>query len=161
MKDRLTLKEIADTVCAATGLDIRSPRRRKYEYYARMIYYKIARTETKNNLEKIAKEVNRTHVMVLHALDKFDNDIIMDNNKKIYDSVLWGLGLEKQDDKKEVERITNLELLQLSVLRELKELSYTQLSEFNETRLKPYKKALQSRVMPKVIIEEQGAMLNR
>ena len=163
MENRLTLKDIADTVCAATGLDIRIKRKQNQDYFARMIYFKIARTNTFESLHRIGAEVNRDHATVMHGLKKFDVDIKLGQNSKLYNYVLRELDLDVKETisiKEEVET-TNLELLQLSVLRALKELSYTQLSEFNETRLKPFKKALESRIQPKVIVKVAGAMLNK
>ena len=160
MGTKIELKDIADSIHALSGLDIRLRTRKRQYFYGRMVYCKIAREYTYNTLESIGKEVGIKHDTTIHCLKRFEQDIYNQNNKKLYDSVLWELGLKKQEDDKEILKPTNLELLQLSVLRELKELSYAQLSEFHETRLKPYKKALESRVMPKVIIEEQGAMLN-
>ena len=163
MRDRLTLKEIADTVAAASGLDIRTNRKRNEEYFARMIYCRIASSETLESLERIGKEVNRNHATMIHALRKFNTDIKVGHNAELYNYVLKELDLEVKDTPSITEDVqnTNLELLRLSVFRALKELSYSELSEFNETRLKPFKKALESRIQPKLIVKVAGAMLNR
>ena len=49
----------------------------------------------------------------------------------------------------------------IPVLRELKDMSDTDISDFVETRLKPYIRAIHSRVYHKEIVEVQGALINR
>ena len=161
MRDRLTLKEIADTVAAASGLDIRTNRKRNEEYFARMIYCKIASSETLESLERIGKEVNRNHATMIHALRKFNTDIKVGHNAELYNYVLKELDLEVKDTPSIAEDVqnTNLELLRLSVFRALKELSYSELSEFNETRLKPYIKSIKTRNYIIYKPEPQGALL--
>jgi hypothetical protein len=159
MTNRPTLTEIADIVCAVTGLDIRLRTRKEDYVFGRMIYAKIARENTIQNLNHIGKEVGVKHDTVIYYISEFDKIIDTGCNIKIYDCVLAELGIVKEVKEEVV--TTDLNLLQLKVLSDLKQLSHSELSEFYETRLKPFKKALESRVMPKVIIEEQGAMLNK
>ena len=49
----------------------------------------------------------------------------------------------------------------IPIIRDLKDMSDIQLSEFHETRLKPYKRALESRIIPKKIEKVYGALLNQ
>jgi hypothetical protein len=157
MKDRLTLKEIADMTCAVTGIDIRERTRKQQYFFGRMIYCTIAREHTFQTLEKIGAEVGIKHDTTIYTLRRFKEDVDTRNNKKMFNRVLFELDLDSTGIQEE--KPTNLDLLQLSVFRDLKEFNYTQLSEFNETRLKPFKNALKSRVLPKVILEVAGARL--
>jgi len=161
----LTLKDIFEVVCSATGLDISSNCRRSEYVYSRMVYYKIARANTNRKLSPIGEMVNRSHAQVLHGLKRWQFDVLEDNNEQLYLYCLEILGLKTDTEKilSEIERkkIANLDSLQLSVLRELKELSYTELLEFMETRLKPYKNGLRSRIEYKTIPHVSGALINR
>jgi hypothetical protein len=156
--NKLKLKDIADAVCDATGLDIRFRTRKQEHVFARIVYAKIARTNTLESLEKIGKEIGVKHDTTLYYIKRFDEDLNFGINKKTYEFVLNELGIYTEEARKEI-KDTNLDSLQLSVLRDLKELRYDELLEFNETRLKPFKKALESRIKPKEIIEVAGAML--
>lgn len=62
---------------------------------------------------------------------------------------------------KELEKRPKIDGLIREVLIDLNKLSDTQLSEFVETRLKPFKMMLENRKYNKVIPKIQGALLNR
>ena len=134
----LTLKKIADTVCVATGLDIRIKRRDHQRCFARMIYYKVARDNTYESSYRIGDEVNHDHATVMFWLKKFDSDVKLGQNASLYRHVLRELGLDIKT--KENFGTKTSELLRLTILESLKDFNYSQLSEFNKTRLEPFKK---------------------
>jgi len=71
------------------------------------------------------------------------------------------LKLTKYSLKKSNLKRDGLEERFVDMFADLKTLSDDDLLEFYETRLKPYKKALESRVVPKKIDRVYGALLNQ
>ena len=71
------------------------------------------------------------------------------------------LKLTKYDLKKSNLKRDGLEERFTEVFADLKTLTDDQLSEFYQTRLKPYKRALESRIAPKKIEKVYGALLNQ
>ena len=71
------------------------------------------------------------------------------------------LKLTKYSLKKSNLKRDGLEERFVDMFADLKTLTDEQLSEFYETRLKPYKRALESRIVPKKIEKVYGALLNQ
>jgi len=160
---RLKLKQIADVVSEVWEVDIRSKRRDSWSFLARQCYYHIAKKYLFFTVVKLAKEVNRTHGTLINALNKFERDFKEPLHSKLYDQCLSELGIKPKTEEvhvveKKEESFTGV---MLDVLRDLKQLSDGQLSEFHETRLKPFKKTLESRIKPIEVAEVCGAIIKR
>ena len=127
------VSRIEKIVKTVTGRDLRSKVRYHKNVMARSIFYKIAydylcrcgvRIGAKNY---VAKYMNKNHATALHAMNNFDEDILLSPlNKKMYDTcveVFGSLGdIYKSIDKRDLEiddlknKITDLQL-QLSSVR--------------------------------------------
>ena len=127
------VSRIEKIVKTVTGRDLRSKLRDHKNVMARSIFYKIAydylcicgvRVGAKNY---VAKYMNKNHATALHAMNNFDEDILLSPlNKKMYDTcveVFGSLGdIYKSIDKRDLEiddlknKITDLQL-QLSSVR--------------------------------------------
>lgn len=163
MENNLTLKQIADAVIKVSKVNIRNRVRDNEHCIPRMIYYKIAKDNTLLTLKKIGNEVNiKAHGTVLSGICNFKTDIKNSFTKRLYDNILNELGLNDIYLEKEIkindDEIRECEIL---VLNQLKDVNDEDVLEFIETRLKPFKKALESRIKPKVIVKVAGATLNR
>lgn len=77
------------------------------------------------------------------------------NNRKLKERI------ESYKEKLDDAKLTGIEGRFKDIIRDLSSLTDVELSEFHETRMKPYKKALESRRTPKKILNIKGAMLNR
>ena len=164
----MTLKEIANVVKDVSQIDIRKHTRRDEYPVARSVYYKIARKYTLFGLTSIAKEVNiKAHRTVLVGLQNFDKNIENANITIIYAKSLKKLGLALEDP---IKKMFN-EFIELSIdknhnlpkyiVTHLKEYSDSQLLDVYETRLKPFKRASDLIVRPKVIPKINGAKFTR
>ena len=146
----MRLKDIADAVSEISNIDIRQKSRKDNLPLMRSIYFKIAKEHTGHGLGAIGEEVNiKTHGSVINGLDNFDHDIKKTVVKNIY---IQSLKLLKLD--------TSHMEIPYYLLKHLKEYSDSELLEVYETRLKPFKIALDSRIDPKVIVKVKGALLN-
>jgi len=122
----------------------------------------------------VAEEYNALDSLICISFDidkqEKEDDIIGGFIKDKSDAWLSARCIKLSKDVKRLEELnkelSNVNFIKVEerfipIIRDLKDMSDIQLSEFHETRLKPYKKALESRVEQKVILKVAGAMLNR
>ncbi len=135
------VSRIEKIVKTVTGRDLRSKVRDHKNVMARSIFYKIAydylcrsggRIGAKNY---VAKYMNKNHATALHAMNNFNEDILLSPlNKKMYDTcveVFGSLGdIYKSIDKRDLEiddlknKITNLQLQLSSVIPYRKDIEH-------------------------------------
>lgn len=164
----MELTDIIEAVVKVSGINIKEDRRNRNLIILRNIYYKIAREYTPYSLDKIGFELGKGHATVLHHLKNVEFDLRIKLWNNIYQEVLNELQLDPDLTLAPNEIIKYVEKkveynnsdLPIYIVRHLKEYSDIQLSEVYETRLKPFKKALDSRIEPKIIIPVDGAKLN-
>ena len=152
----ITLKYIADEVIKNSGFNIRMQKREAHLILLRQVYYKLARKHTLETFTNIGKEVKVHYSSVMYGFNKADRDLKrVPLYKTLYNSIeskITGLKEDLEDNKNIVVNFKTDEL------RQLNKLSYTDILDFNETRLKPYLKMLESRRVHN-IKEVKGAML--
>lgn len=163
----ITLNDIKNAVSDAAGIDI-NEKTRKVEYIiCRNIYYEIAYRYTANDYEAIGELLNKDRTTVYHGLGNVKADLQLEKYNRIYCKALdlLNISYDKPELKENVRDkhtyIPNESELIQDALSDLKQFDDEILLEFIETRLKPFKTALKSRVHRKVITEVSGAMLNR
>lgn len=156
--EKIELIDVIKVVKDVCGVDITNKIRSAEYFHARQIYYAIAKKYLHCGPTKIALGVNCTHATVINAIKKWENDINIWNNRYNYEKCLELLGLketitleENKETRKSIKRL----------LMDLNRLSDEDISEFEETRLKPYIKLLESRNKPKIITHVRGALLNK
>lgn len=161
----MELDLIKNTIELYSGVDISEVTRKQNVLYLRIIYYRIAKDMTFQSLSVIGKTVNKDHATVLHALKNFDTVMMNKYYKRLYEDILTSLVNEDSFNRAErlsrEEKIEGIqdEVWQLRkklkgfedslthpIFNELISLSDAELTDFNETRLKPYKKSLESRI---------------
>ena len=156
-KKEVTLKYIINSVIKYSGFDITMKKKNDNLVLLRQVYYKLARKHTKETHSKIGAEVGKNYATVLHALSTVDKDLkaypmYNDLYKKINYKII---GKKKF---KVVPKALGVNV-ETSVLKELNELSDVDMTDFKETRLKPYLSMLKSRRKHKTITEVKGALL--
>lgn len=80
----MKLEKILEIVEKETKTKLTSKNRRREVVYARAIYYKLARLNTRNSLAKIASLVERDHATALHGLKVFDQQISVYEDAREY-----------------------------------------------------------------------------
>jgi len=80
----MKLEKILEIVEKETKTILSSKNRRRETVYARAIYYKLARLNTRNSLAKIASLVERDHATVLHGIKVFDEQISVYEDAREY-----------------------------------------------------------------------------
>lgn len=168
----LNLKNIIETINHVSGIDITQRTRQRNVVILRGLYYKIARENTGESLAAIGKLVCKNHATVLHSLKFVDQDLTDIKYNNIYESALALLNAETDEiiveGNKEIHikyitkhiEVENKEL-PTYILTHLKEYSDVELLELYETRLKPFKSVLNSRVLQKEIVITKGALILR
>lgn len=159
INEELVLKTVENNC----GLKLDGLERRDDYVVARNIVYKLCYdnifyTSDYQAHTRIGILTNRSRCMVRYALNNMEGFIESTKTyTALYNKCLFDLGLSDHVDKEDI----NISRAVLDIVKELKGLSDDDILEFIETRLKPFKKALESRVKPKVIVKVAGATLNR
>ena len=154
------LDNLVEKVNEFFNVDISENTRRSHNIQAKRIFFVKAR-QMRYSLQSIAVKANRSHAMVWVANQNHDANYAYDKfYRDSFDGFtnFYNLATVKEQQEENIDTLTDV---QSSVLNDLKELSDSQLLEFQETRLRPFKKALESRIQPKVITHVAGATLNR
>lgn len=69
------LDDIKYLVEREIGVDLSIQSRRRHLVYARFIFFKLARDNTRYSLSDIGRLINKDHASVLHGIKQFDNVI--------------------------------------------------------------------------------------
>ena len=153
---KVTLKYITNSVIKYGGFDITMKKKNDNLVLLRQVYYKLARKHTKETHSKIGAEVGRNYATVLHALSTADKDLKdypMYND--LYEKIHYKIVGKKKF--KIVPKALGT-TLKTTVLKGLDDLSDSDILDFEETRLKPYLRMLNSRRVHN-ITEVKGALL--
>jgi len=161
----MELQLIKNTIELYSGQDITKVTRLDNIISLRIIYYKIARDLTYYSLREVGELVGKNHATVLNGVNKFEEVIRKKYYNQLYNDVLNSLNNEVALDRvakiasAEQEESLNTEIWKLKaqllefeqtlnhpIFKDLLTLSDSELSDFRETRLKPYKKSLESRL---------------
>ena len=160
----MTSEQIMHIVNKEYDLDVSIKTRKREVVYAKKIYIKLAREATLETLEQIGKNLNMPHDNVLYHLRKLD--CIYDSYKKKCNQIIKKYKIKAQYFEKEeqvlveqVDDTSNKAILEQ--FNELSTLSYDELREFRETRIKPFLMMLKSRKKHKKIEKVAGARLLR
>lgn len=160
----MTSEQIMHIVNKEFDLDVSIKTRKREIVYAKKIYIKLAREATLETLEQIGKNLNMPHDNVLYHLRKLD--CIYDSYKTKCNEIIKKYKIKAQYFEKEkpvvIEQIDNKsnEAI-LERFNELSALSEDELTEFRETRIKPFLMMLKSRKKHKKIEKVAGARLLR
>ena len=152
---KINLNNIIATINELSGLDISRVTRNQQQVGCRALYYHIASTYTVQIYESITSVVNLNHCALINSRKTLNYFLNNEPYKSLYESTLEMLGL-KDKPKPIMEKETKLPSY---IVSHLKEYSEPQLLELYETRLKPFKKALDSRIIPKKIENIVGAKI--
>lgn len=164
----IALNEISSFVHKKTNINIKEYVNFRDEELirARTLFFMIALKKLTIGYASLGSFINKDHASVYHAKKIWQNYLSEEfedyfneffNGKSKITKKLEPV-IEFKDDKN---KTINLTKTQISVFNEFKKLNDSQLLEFNETRLKPYLKTLESRVEAKIIPKVVGASLNR
>lgn len=80
----MKLETILEIVEKETETKLTTKNRKRETVYARAIYYKLARLNTRNSLARIASLVERDHATALHGLKVFDQQISVYEDAREY-----------------------------------------------------------------------------
>jgi hypothetical protein len=162
----MTIKQIRAAVENEFNLCIAIKGRQQKSVDARAIYSLLCRELTTETYKEIGKETNRKHEVVMYLEKKARYFIDVEPKyKDAYVNIKNRLEFpvkQEQPNVKIVERIVYTDSIQdlrdseRSILIDLKELSYSEISELHETRIKPYLSMLKTRVKHEVK-ETKGA----
>jgi len=150
----------------------------------------VAKADNSVSYHRIGSAIKRDHATVMNGLKVWDNELSkftkwQDNKEKcltilfnieVDDSVLfkdkieeiinvyeWKMEKLKKHHQEEIEKIKGNYKNEntSSIMFELLNLNDSEILEFYETRLKPFKMLLKSRKQPKNIVKVQGALISR
>jgi dGTP triphosphohydrolase len=179
----MTLEKLKEIVEKYTQVDIACEERNDEHCFARFAYCVLAKKYIKSNLKGIGKVINRDHTTVMHAQKNFNKYLRLSNNQDIYNiinNVILNIPKRTLDtgvklrmliadfaeladdiDKNPLPDLRDCLKVELrdsekSILRDLKELSDSDVSELYLTRIKPYLSMLKTRVKHEVK-ETKGA----
>ena len=165
-KSDLTIDIIYEALISVCKLDLMSKSRKDEYITLRSIFYKLCY----DNLDylndytahsAIAEFMGKDRVTVRHSLAKTEYNMERSYKyNKIYNEVMIKLGIPVYKNSEGLKTLTKSNEI-LKAIRTLESFTECEILEFNETRLKPFKKALESRVMQKVIPIIKGATLNK
>ena len=165
----MTLKELKKIVNKAYGVDL-TTNSRKHEYkIPRFVFCHYARKYLKNKkgkvitFDEIAIFLDKNHATITNAIKGYDSlmsyypDSLM-ISELIEIKIKKKLGIKTTKKELQILAEENAELrdCEKSILRDLKELSDSDISEFRNTRLKPFIAMLKSRVTHE-FVETKGA----
>ena len=160
----MTSKQIMHIVNKEFDLDVSIKTRKREIVYAKKIYIKLAREATLESLEQIGKNINLKHDNVLYHYNR--TDYIFESYKTKCNEIIKKYKIKAQYFEKEepvvIEQVDNTsnEAI-LERFNELSALSEDELTEFRETRIKPFLMMLKSRKKHKKIEKVAGARLLR
>lgn len=185
----MELKNIKTYLDKYFKIDISNKSRKHEYFRARCIYFKLAKSTPEwHSLDNISKVVKRDHATAIHGLKQFDILYNSDKRFKYdFNKIAKGLKETLNDEfNKSIsetdETIKIIEAYQNEIInlkekieqlkdnktsfndsyvhfKPLFELSSSDVSNFIETRLKPFVKMMQTTKKQKQIIEVKGAML--
>ena len=144
------LKEVENN----SGYNIKDIRRLQNLILLRGVYYKLSRENTDATFDSIGKLVGKSHASVMNSYRRIDKDL---KQYKMY-NVLYNHIKDKLFVKTEKEVVSLQNYTE--AFNELLNLNNNELSDFEETRLKPYLSMLKSKRVQQVKTVA-GAKLNR
>ena len=156
------IQKILNTLNEYYGFNILTKTKKREYFFARCIFFKLARVYTKCKLKDLSKISKITHASIIHSINVFDYDIKHDtviaqdykNIITLYCDLFTNTPetiLEKQALLKRENARLKLEIVNLqNVTKEnvfnhdciglLNSLPYDLINTFNETRVKPFLK---------------------
>ena len=170
----MTSEEIKNIVNKEFETDVSLKLRKRDTIDAKRVYVKLCREHTLETYDKIGKTINCNHATILHHYKhrniiqdvfKLRGNMLIekyDLNAEKYDvsRINYGKAFKKDLNIKKTDLNEN-ELFILDSFKELSNLNDSELTEFKETRLKPFLRMLESRKTHKNITNVVGETIKR
>lgn len=152
----MNLQDIIEVVSMVSGLDITKRDRHRDYVVCRAIYYKIAKENTQKTILSIAKQIGYNHPTILYGLKTINFDLKKVKYRSIYISSLELLGLKHKEFDKLCKVIVKEKIIYKTcdlpeyIVEHLNKYSNIELAELYETRLKPFRNMVKTRIKPKI-----------